>query len=236
MRLPTSPLRAFGLLEVIVVAAIVGILTAAALPLFSSARANANRAACLSNLRQIGAAMHHFANEHNHYLPATTHTTGSRRVNQSWVYTLAPYLGNDPGKLDEVRICPAEPEARRRMIRERNATSYGLNELVFDTDYNHLLRIPHPSRTLLAAVFSEKRTPSPTWDHVHSGEWRTWLQFLNDVQPDRHGPGSRPGAPPAERIHGSSNYLFADGHVENLSAAEMKRRLDAGENPAEVPL
>ena len=50
-----------------------------------------------------------------------------------------------------------------------------------------------------------------------------------DIAPGRHG-----GATGSD-LRGSSNYLFADGHVENWKAIDVKRRVDGGENIALPP-
>lgn len=226
---PGRTLRAFSLLELLVTLVLIGILTGLALAGIGGVSSAAEKAKCLSNQRQIGLALINYANEHDGEFPPTTHTTGSWKKERSWIFQLAPFLDN----VNDVRVCPADPPARQKRIRDMNATSYLLNDLVFDSaDFNRLLKIPRPSKTLLLAILSESRAPSITRDHIHGAEWTSWNAVLNDVEADRH----RNGARAANRLKGSGNYLFADGHAENISAAEFKARLDSGINPAEVPL
>lgn len=220
--------RAFTLVELLVVLAVVSLLAGVLGISAQRARAAALRAQCLSHQRQIGQALLLYAHDHGGYFPPTTHTTGSRRRDQSWIYELAPYLGN----LEDIRICPADPPARQARIRRLNATSYALNDLVCDhPDHNHLLKIPRPSRTILLFTLSENRPPSATNDHIHGAEWTSWTRALNDIEPDRH----RIGARALDRLRGSANYLYADGRVENISAKDFKQLFDQGINPAAVP-
>ncbi len=61
--------RAFTLVELLVVIAIVAILAALLLPALASARAKAQRSACLSNLRQLGIAIQTYAPDYKGRIP-----------------------------------------------------------------------------------------------------------------------------------------------------------------------
>jgi prepilin-type N-terminal cleavage/methylation domain-containing protein/prepilin-type processing-associated H-X9-DG protein len=219
----------FTLIELLVVVSIVGLLAGLTVPAFSKAISSARQSACASNLRQIGLAMNQYAQEHNMRLPETSHTAS---VGKTWIDLLAPYLGN----LDEIRICPADPRGKDRLAAK--GTSYLLNSYLFvpETDpfgeiigepSNNLLYIKNPAQTMMAFVCSDNTGLGTGNDHTHSSNWTNWANVTHDISPDRFTTGKR-----SNHSLGTSNYLYADGHVESHPAAAIKARIDEGDNIA----
>lgn len=62
--------RAFTLLEIIIVVAILALLAAILFPAFSRAREKARAATCLSNYKQVGLAIHLYAQDNDDLSPA----------------------------------------------------------------------------------------------------------------------------------------------------------------------
>ena len=61
--------QAFTLVELLVVIAVIALLTSLLLPALSSAKEAGRKAACISNLRQLGIAIHVYASDYNDQIP-----------------------------------------------------------------------------------------------------------------------------------------------------------------------
>lgn len=191
-------------------------------------RVRANEVACASNMRQIGAALLIYANDHDGDFPETSHSTGVH-FDRAWIFALKPYLA----KCDLVRICPADPRGTARL--QANGTSYILNSHIFipeigpfgeaGASLGNVRRLPYPASTMLAFNVSDQQSPSVLNDHTHSELWPgNWRRVCQDIQPNRH----RSGAASTDQTNGSANYLFADGHMQSIAAAEIRRLTDLG--------
>lgn len=222
--------KAFTLVEVLVVLAIIGILVGLLLPAVQKAREAARRTQCANNLRQIGLAIHMHCNANRGKFPRSTHSESN--FERTWIYTLAPYLEN----VDSVRLCPEDPRSKEKG--QNQGTSYILNEYICEPGPDEALSINYlnaTSRTILVFTASDNRGVAITEDHTHSRAWfkhpisNAWARIVADIQPDRFS-GSPKGTPAARRNSGYANYLFADGHVELISAQTVRGWAEAGTN------
>jgi len=219
----------FTLVEILVVIVIIAVLSTLGMFTYQGVMTSAQRAKCASNMRQLGIGLISYAQDHNGRLPATQHhrTYGSE---DSWVFLLKDYFGDE---LEEIRICPADPLGRERA--RNNASSYVLNSFLDSgapgASYGNINAIRHPSRTMMLFIISDRKGAGTGNDHIHGAGWRNWARVLSDIQPDRFLRGN----PNATHTKGSANYLYADGRVETIEAAEIKRRIDSGINIARPP-
>ncbi len=84
--------RGFTLIELLVVVAIIALLISILLPSLSQAKEQAKTVKCVSNLRQIGIAMHSYFGEHNDWFPFWKHN------NTPATYSHGFYYGGHPGR------------------------------------------------------------------------------------------------------------------------------------------
>ncbi|MEN6427645.1 MAG: type II secretion system protein [Phycisphaerales bacterium] len=110
---------AFTLIELLVVIAIIALLMAILVPSLGRARKQAWAVCCLNNLRQIGIALHGYAQENDDYIPRAL----DNQV--KWLLAFMPFLGEkyrnarDYREVD-VYQCPAFPRAG---VGERNVSN-----------------------------------------------------------------------------------------------------------------
>ena len=229
----SAPRPGFTLVELLVVVAIMGLLLALLLPAVQAARESARRVHCVSGMRQIGIALHHFADAHGGRMPKVfghADAGGADDERRTWITTLAPFLES----VDEIRICPNDPHHDWRL--GNHSTSYILNSyLVYDEPRSKLNtgpiarsdkrldRLRESKNTIVA--FESALDPSVAHqDHTHSYNWfsawnvankHVFAEMRGEVAVDRH-------------AGGVANYLFADGHVESIDVEEIQRRCDEG--------
>lgn len=87
---PAAPPRAFTLVELLVVLAIIALLTAILLPALRSARQHARGVICLGNLRQLALAAHSYTTTGGDRLPIayySDHSAPGRVVSFAWDFT-----------------------------------------------------------------------------------------------------------------------------------------------------
>lgn len=94
----------FTLIELLVVVAILTILAAILFPVFSKARENARRAACASNLRQIGLGIMQYTQDNDDTYPLRKADAGLGGSGYSWHQAVYPYV-----KSTSVFECPSDP-------------------------------------------------------------------------------------------------------------------------------
>ncbi|MEM8679959.1 MAG: DUF1559 domain-containing protein [Planctomycetota bacterium] len=240
----------FTLVELLVVIAIIGLLVALLLPAVQAARAAARRTQCSSNMRQVGLAIHQFADVNGGDFPLMSgHNTDSNQnlteTEKSWITTIAPFLED----MDAIRLCP---EDRERIEREvETDTSYALNGYLRHKDEIDPSLPPGVQQQvaldndgMVGSLYDLKKTsativlfeglPGPlvlNYDHIHSYTWflqqnvdldRVLDEVERELAFDRH-------------FGSQANYLYADGHVASIPSSQISEWCDKGFNFARPP-
>ena len=207
LRLPGVK-SAFTLIELLVVIAIIALLTAILMPALNKARHQAKKLVCSSNMRQMGVALNtYFFNSDDHLPDSSCHTSDP---NAYWIKILSKYTGE---KL--LLRCPGDKTKADNFVdwskplseqpKDLRWSSFALNALLdskcpqYEGKYNLVRAIGKPQCCIYAV---ESPQSWKNYDHVHPEGWESIEQAKGQIDWNRH--------------TGTSNYLFADGHTENL--------------------
>ena len=209
--------RAFTLIELLVVIAIIAILAAILFPVFAQARAKARQAACISNEKQIGAAVLMYAQDYDEGLVPFQTTSSTATLFNA---LLDPYVKNQA-----VWTCPAEPQqnpnaARSIAMNETNiynsaTASYwgtGASTRLYQkgNEAIYLTQIPAPADFI---VMGDSRAFSWT-GNASSQVAGFYLCQVAKNFPNGDATSVSSFYEPHVRHNGGANYIFADGHVK----------------------
>ena len=219
--------RAFTLVEMLVVIAIVGLLAALLFPVFARARANARRATCASNLKQIGVALGLYAQDYRYYPSVdinayTNHTCGA------WADKIQRYA-----KFDAIFVCPSAPYGAYSSSCPAPDKTDPKNIISYNGSYD--LNIPNASYKR-DPVTGASEMFYPTFQNI--GPVRYLRPSSTILVLDGDGGFVSPGyqTPPATDAatlesygvdahhEGGANVAFADGHVKWMSLDALLKR------------
>lgn len=205
--------RAFTLVEVLVVIAVIALLAAMLLPALNKARQSGRRTACVSNLRQLSVALSIYAGENQGDYPSVNQTNHwpaqLHRGYENFDVLLCPSDRRQPPR--GVGITPDEAPRSyvMNLFRDHFASTLSPTELQRFNSGNFVGTMNEgsvgaPSDTI---VFGEKRTGVKDFYFDLAGVFSGREHAV--LEQRRHMRSSRPGS-------GGSNYAFADGSVKFL--------------------
>jgi prepilin-type N-terminal cleavage/methylation domain-containing protein/prepilin-type processing-associated H-X9-DG protein len=209
MKRSSTKQHAFTLVELLTVVTIIAALSTLGLAATRGVTEKTKTTRCLNDLRQVGVAVQLYVGENSGRFPNTSH----QGVAASWTNTLAEFL-----KTNFLGRCCAVPKHRSNL-------TYAWNDALADSNgYGAMsASFRRPSSTMVVAELA----PNNIGEHFHFAGIRggasriTPNQFRRDVNVTCHG--------------SSANYLFADGHLENLRWTEVRSRLTQTNSSFLVP-
>jgi len=217
----TERRRPFGftLIELLVVIAVLAILAGILFPVFAKARSSARKSTALSNLKQIGAALHMYTADYDEHLPNRwprfEYKVFYWRVEgRDLPSLLKPYVKNS--------AVWYSPEDR---LSKRGVTSFVLNgELAPGWP---LSKIGRPAEAIYLTDRTDLEALKISFDQDAPDEY-FWWRFCNP--PLDRGPADLPRPyddlmvavqiSPRRYVGDVAAYLFLDGHVKTLQFAK----------------
>ena len=173
--------RAFTLIELLVVIAVIGILAAILLPALSAAKRKASQAACINNLKQLGAGMKIYVDDNNNTYPGIASRMYGYHP-EDWIYwrtntalyppfEKSPILTAVPGMQKPSLRCPLDDNDNDRLNNFPYPDSYGpyffsysMTGYGLDNDNNNVglsTVIDSSGGTPVAHPFKESNVKSP---------------------------------------------------------------------------
>lgn len=222
MRAKTPSSRAFTLIEIFAAVSIVVVLAALLFPMVKRSQMSARSAACMGNLKNIGAAFQMYAADNGGLLPAPRYRSSSVGSNpnptsNNWQFEIDPYLDINEARLTDVSgkaggqaiFCPEYIKEFRSSAEAQKlkCAGYGMAPMGPLRSYD--------SRTALASV--EK--PSGTVLVGDSDNYDLYVDSLTWKQPGASGRYSS-GDPVRHGL--TANYLFVDGHISALTQVDAE--------------
>ena len=204
--------RGFTLIELLVVIAIIAILAAILFPVFARARENARRASCQSNLKQIGLGILQYTQDYDEKLPSRVNYDD--RLN--WRDVIQPYV-----KSTQLFACPSntgnqlptwpplDPNGQPKNGAGRSYSINGAGNDINNANSNiggtaptgdngiaaSLAALGSPSEILLVGE------SDPNWEFPELNMSGSVQEAYNNL---------------FKGHLGTTNFLFADGHVKAL--------------------
>jgi len=214
-------IKRFTLIEVLVVVAIIGILASILMPVLSKARKKARIAVCMNNQKQINLALVMFTDDNDDYLPRNSgHVTWDDQLSDYDGRTPLTDAQKAPGNLTKAEFgddygqvyrCPLYEEVTTANVEMSYAiTVRGSHKaqqgLINGSESTNITEVSDPDETIM--LFDYNRNGYTRLGRANFNVARCTDLFNWEVNSGDKG----------EMMHGGLdvNYLFVDGHVQNM--------------------
>ncbi len=187
--------KGFTLIELLVVVAVIGLLVGVLMPALGGARAQAKRAACSTNLKQIGTGLQVYMSGSRDRFPHASFmpSVGPFPLESEKPIRIADVLRFDVGDPESFH-CPNDQSGDGR-IAPNNGLTYFQSE---GSSYEYRIRPSLGGRTAKEVSATFARRDMTVADNA--------FYIMRDYD-NFHGQGGKPGA---------RRYLYSDGHVTDF--------------------
>jgi prepilin-type N-terminal cleavage/methylation domain-containing protein/prepilin-type processing-associated H-X9-DG protein len=192
--------RAFTLVELLVVVAIIAVLAAVVFSVMPGIMVRVRTVGCLSNLRALGLGYHAFLADNGGVIPPPDSSASTM-----WASKIIPYVpGKDDGKFTDVFRCP---EVRKGRKLGAVGANWGTIDYVnYPLGFTRLLQIDNPAQV---PMISDDALEVGGYDGVANINW-FWNNYMR-----------RPLNENSAKVHplspnGAINVCFYDGHVQTV--------------------
>jgi prepilin-type N-terminal cleavage/methylation domain-containing protein/prepilin-type processing-associated H-X9-DG protein len=218
---------AFTLIELLVVIAIISILASILFPVFARARENARKAACMSNLKQIGVGVMMYAQDYDEtYISGQTSSPILY-----WYDLLQPYT-----KSRQIFVCPTAGEIKNYAgghfsggyalniggTNAQNGFGIEFDYMTPNSTYVKLSTVQEPATTIMITDPGSNGYASTDFYAIGYAEL-SYIPVLHGGQVGPFGTIAPGGDVVPVAPGGGGNYLFADGHVKFLNASTSSK-------------
>lgn len=224
--------RGFTLIELLVVIGVIALLLALLLPALGRAREKSRAVYCASNMRQIGAAMSLYAEDHGGYVPRGESLF--QGAGPSWMLLLARYM-TDEETWNQAQVAPAVAD---RLMKETPVlrcpshpfdgeipSGFVINSFRFETapawQPEGRCRLSNIRNSSGVAALAEAADLFGEDGDRHHKANRVFFSIYHDVWHPSHLPGERYERISTDRHAGRANLLMFDCSVKSISPGEL---------------